>query len=833
MSEGSSPPTISSDKASGSLRRVADSTSEVPDTTCAQNKEMSVSVNVTADNNVQRESADMIISPMKTNDTNNNNSSAAIGTVGVGMETAAPNLQHTQPLSQQQQVVGDMFAASTAQQQNQLYLQNINPYASILHPMLLSQLAMMHPQYQQMTPEQQQMFLFQQQLIMQQIAAQQTNIQHQLLQQQQQQQQQQTRQQFQAPVATVAVSSQYNQPHLSQSQQLHSQQESQGFAAAADSQAQHNVYIQHMAQAQQILLQQQIMAAQQHNHSAAAVASSSSSSQDQYSQQQASATSAAPLSAAQHVQNNIQQQINNKNNSNNNNDNLSFQQQALLQGISASDIEEIYQADESFNYQQPHPTPQNNHHTDSDDDDDEDGYTYSYCGGPSRRLLRLVEDHRWVAALQRIIRYPRETQQVGIQGRTPLHVACDHDAPAALVQAILRAWPEGANRVGTSHMNPLHITCSSPHASVEVVRVLLSGCRDPMMITSAKDVDGDTPLHAACRCAAPMDVLITLLQANPITVTWKDYEGLNPLMRLWVRYFVLVGEKIISNITKPSDVNGELIEAWQKSLLLLQVMDAMEKRGGGQGASEQQERSRHPFHIVHAASSVDCPRCVVRIAMVLFPQELLRRDEHNRLPIHIAAAAPVYAVNDLRGEGFSLDDAYIDDENPHRRANVKPKKQTKYKEPSVINILLGGDPTAARERDQHGQLPLHVAIMRGKTLEEGVQALVEANPDALTTPDAQTNLYPFMLAASVGRGRGDCSTIYALLRAAPDLVHLATDGVSLSPPGDDGKEELAAVHSEGAEEEEELDDRKPAAVPVGGEEGEEDLDRKPAAKPDT
>ena len=65
------------------------------------------------------------------------------------------------------------------------------------------------------------------------------------------------------------------------------------------------------------------------------------------------------------------------------------------------------------------------------------------------------------------------------------------------------------------------------------------------MISGAKDVDGDTPLHAACRCAAPMDVLVTLLQANPITVTWKDYEGLNPLMRLWVRYFVLVGEQII------------------------------------------------------------------------------------------------------------------------------------------------------------------------------------------------------------------------------------------------------------------------------------------------
>ena len=97
-------------------------------------------------------------------------------------------------------------------------------------------------------------------------------------------------------------------------------------------------------------------------------------------------------------------------------------------------------------------------------------------------------------------------------------------------------------------------------------------------------------------------------------------------------------------------------------------------------------------------------------------------------------------------------------------------KESKYKEPSLIDVLLSGEPKAAAVRDPQGQLPLHVAIMRGKTLEEGVEALVEAYPEALTMPDNRTQLFPFMLAASVGRGRGDASTIYALLRAAPELV---------------------------------------------------------------
>lgn len=435
-----------------------------------------------------------------------------------------------------------------------------------------------------------------------------------------------------------------------------------------------------------------------------------------------------------------------------------------LQGISPSAAETIRQADESIHEGQNY----GNHYDEDDDIEvfDEDDFDDNDSVRPSRTLLRLVEDHQWFEALQQIIAHPHETQQVGMQGRTPLHIACDHDAPPALVQALLSTWPVGAERVGTSHMNPLHITCSSPHASVDIVRILLAGCRDSRMITGARDVDGDTPLHAACRCAAPMDVLVTLLQANPITVTWKDYEGLNPLMRLWVRYFVLVGEHIISNIKHPSDVKEDLIEAWEKSLLLLQVMGAMENRGGG-------EQNLAPFRAVHTASAVDCPRCVVRIAMVLFPQELLMRDECNRLPIHIAAASPVYCVHDLRGEGFTMYDAFPDDDPQQRAARPRMESQSKYKEPSVIDILLSGDPAAASQRDPHGQLPLHIAIMRGKTLDEGVQALVNASPDALTTPDNQTNLYPFMLAASIGRGRGDCSTIYALLRAAPDLVHMA------------------------------------------------------------
>jgi ankyrin repeat protein len=414
---------------------------------------------------------------------------------------------------------------------------------------------------------------------------------------------------------------------------------------------------------------------------------------------------------------------------------------------------------------------------------EEESHHNPYNARRSETLIYLVEENHWVSALARISSHPAETKMVGIQGRTPLHVAADHDAPAFLVQALLHAWPEGAERVGTSHMNPLHITCSSVNASVEIVRVLLQGCRDPVRLTSAKDVDGDTPLHAACRCGAPIDVLMTLLNANPVTVLWRDYENLNPLMRLWVRYFVLFGESAITNVRVQSDVTSGLMEAWEKSVLLLEAMHNVANQGTrARGRrndivatayaqlkeEEEREDAPPPFRPLHSACSLDCPRCVVRFAMVLHSQELLTRNEDGQLPIHIAATTPIFAAHDLRGDSYTFEDAIRDPS----RSSCKKKKDT-YREQSVIDILLVGCPEAARERDRHGQLPLHVSIMRGKTLDEGVLGLMQAYPDALTTPDTQTNLYPFMLAASVGRRRGDVTTIYELVRSAPELVQLA------------------------------------------------------------
>lgn len=376
---------------------------------------------------------------------------------------------------------------------------------------------------------------------------------------------------------------------------------------------------------------------------------------------------------------------------------------------------------------------------------------------PDSVLLSLVQSYDWIGALARIKAFPEECKAVGVQGRAPLHVACDHDAPAVVIQALMKAYPEAALEVGTSNMNPLHITCSSQHASAEVVRVLLAECSGlAKQMSAMRDVDGDTPLHAACRCGAPIEVLQLLLQANPEAVDERDYEGLTPLLRLWVRYFVILGDHVIEGVKGPADLTGELGEAWKKTELLLYCAYL---------GSLKPDPSGKIFRPMHAASAIDCPRPVVKIATIVYKDQLLLRDESGMTPLLIASKTPVYKVRDLSDDGYMLEDRIHGDDTDDEAAY---EEDLDTSQPSVIDILTEAAPSAASMVDPSGRLALHLAIDTGKRWHQGVKAILDAYPDALSHEDFVDGLIPFLQASTAQRP--DTGTIFELLRRDPALL---------------------------------------------------------------
>lgn len=87
---------------------------------------------------------------------------------------------------------------------------------------------------------------------------------------------------------------------------------------------------------------------------------------------------------------------------------------------------------------------------------------------------------------------------------------------------------------------------------------------------------------------------------------------------------------------------------------------------------------------------------------------------------------------------------------------------------SVIDMLVGLEPRAARIHDSEGGLPFTRAIESGKVWNEGLRSLLWAAPQALSTRDTKTKMYPFMIAAVEHNATE--TTVYELIRLLPELV---------------------------------------------------------------
>lgn len=359
-----------------------------------------------------------------------------------------------------------------------------------------------------------------------------------------------------------------------------------------------------------------------------------------------------------------------------------------------------------------------------------DGLTDRPGGVVGSVLLSMVEDYDWQNALARIREFPQECKSVDHRGRTPLHVACHHDASAEIITELIRAYPQALLQVGTTGMNPLHIVCSSDHASAEIIRVLLlEGTKMHMAVPmcSMRDIDHDTPLHSACRCGASLDVLQLLMLVYPDAVNQRDYEGLTPLLRLWVREYVLLGDDVINGVKGKEDLVGELGEAWKKTMLLLYCayVGSLKPLEGGVANSSR------PFRTMHAVAAIDCPRRVVKIAAIVHRDQLMERDEDGMTPLLIAAQAPIHKFQDISHDGADLEDKLEDhlysDDDGTADSEMPYEEDSTVSLPSVIDILMEAEPAASKLADSNGKLPLQHAIDSGKEWKQGVRALTEVD----------------------------------------------------------------------------------------------------------
>jgi hypothetical protein len=169
----------------------------------------------------------------------------------------------------------------------------------------------------------------------------------------------------------------------------------------------------------------------------------------------------------------------------------------------------------------------------------------------------------------------------------------------------------------------------------------------------------------------------------------------------------------------------EAVEFWQKASLLILA----EYKGAPLVSTDVVDYG----HIVHACAGIqECPPSLLEYSLLLYPEQLLVRDENGHLPLHIVS---------------SRSDA----------ANA-------------IDILQAC-PQASKVRDDEGRLPIELAVQSGWSWSDGVGQLLLANPVSLEALNVDERLYPRIWSRLSRKPHGSTSALFESLRARPSIVH--------------------------------------------------------------
>lgn len=127
------------------------------------------------------------------------------------------------------------------------------------------------------------------------------------------------------------------------------------------------------------------------------------------------------------------------------------------------------------------------------------------------------------------IKSPEQEQEI-MWRFLPLHSACARQPPGDTVVALLNAYPDAAKCVDDQGMYALHYACGNQAEESVIKRLLIAYAK----AAAIPDPRGMLPLHyMACWGPSPSSnsegVLRELIQAHPLALTIRDFDGNTPL----------------------------------------------------------------------------------------------------------------------------------------------------------------------------------------------------------------------------------------------------------------------------------------------------------------
>jgi len=185
-------------------------------------------------------------------------------------------------------------------------------------------------------------------------------------------------------------------------------------------------------------------------------------------------------------------------------------------------------------------------------------------------LLSIINNSDWKALAYLICKNPTKFQALcrklvqcrELNGMSILHATLRHNPPEAIVSCLLKLVPEAPQCVDCLGRLPLHI-CTGTRADLASIQLLVAAYPQGCCV---QDIDGKTPLHMACdtQCELferdddektelsppSLDVVTTLIKANPSCVQLEDQDGMSALEHAIFSNSDLEVVKLLQNATR-------------------------------------------------------------------------------------------------------------------------------------------------------------------------------------------------------------------------------------------------------------------------------------------
>lgn len=388
----------------------------------------------------------------------------------------------------------------------------------------------------------------------------------------------------------------------------------------------------------------------------------------------------------------------------------------------------------------------------------------SMNGCNALHLACLVDDYQVVDMILKVD--PDAARVSSPDDRIPLHRAQSLQVATRLVEC----FPQGVTvkAIQYNAYLPLHCVCSSTQTSPEVVQYLIETGRDlfPNETKIPKDgtnIKGTKRKEYPCgglliqdsHGNLPLQVLYRRMHfATSGTTSNRSRSHTNGSDR---QYLSGNGEKGALHHTKQSQEE----QLWSKLILVAketylarkEIFSNHNEHSQTPRVSDDSPQTRRDVPIVHAILETGGSLRIVKHVLNLYPQDIVRRDADDGATLLMLAVSNVSTEPELLTFLLDAEEQWKGNQSQHTKQDFER--------------------TVASVPNKKGRLPLHQAVISGRTLQNGVRELVQAEPRAVETRDVETSMYPFCLAAIPSfRWDNTCmDTVYELLRHAPHLLH--------------------------------------------------------------